>query len=264
MSFIKTPSGIGWFYDFKGEENPVLFIHGWSFNSSVWFKQIDELSRRFKVITLDLPGHGKSEYKRDIDIVLDIKFIIEILKIGKINIVGHSLGGVFALRLAIKYPKLVDKLILVSTTAKFANSIDYNDGLSPEAINKLKGFIGDEYPDILSVFIRWLFSKADRREIELRDDFEKVTKISDWPRKEALAEFLEIIERSDLRKDLGKIVTKTLVVSGTDDPICSVQSAEYLKDNINNSRIELFSGCGHLPFITQYKRFNELILSFLN
>ena len=262
MPYIETPSGINWFYEAKGEGKALVFIHGWSFDSGVWFKQINDFSAH-KVVILDLPGHGNSNYKKDIDIIKELEFIVKRLKLNNLNLIGHSLGGLLALKFTLRYPELVNRIVLIGSSAKFVKADRYQQGLDEGDVNRLRGFLAQDYPNILLVFFRWLFTRNERSQNDFRQIWDTVTKRSTWPKKEALGEFLSTIEREDLREELKKINIPTLVISGTNDPICPKASAEYLNRQIRNSSLELFDGCGHLPFLTQAKKFNELVYKFL-
>jgi pimeloyl-ACP methyl ester esterase len=262
MPYIKTQSGINWHYKAKGRGGVIVFIHGWSFDSGIWLRQTSEFDR-YRIITLDLPGHGKSEYKKYTDIVKDLHFIFNKLGLSKVNIIGHSFGGLVGLNFVLKYPELLEKVIFIGTNAKFVSCPQYPFGLSENEVNKLRGFISSNYPEILLVFMRWLFTKEERGSNDFREIWNLVSKRTTWPDKEALGEFLDIIEKEDLRSKLSKINLPTLIISGSNDPICPIGVADYLNKQIKHSKVELFDNCGHLPFLTKPQRFNRLVNEFL-
>lgn len=262
MPYIETPSKTKWFHRINGKGKTLLFIHGWSFDSNIWFRQIDNFGN-CRVVTLDLPGHGSSDYKKDIDIIKELEFIVKRLELNNLNLIGHSLGGLLALKFTLRYPELVNRTVLICSTAKFVKADGYQQGLDENDVNRLRGFLTQEYPGILLAFIRWLFTKDERKQSDFRKIWSIISKRPKWPNKEALGEFLSVIEREDLRKELKNLNVPTLIISGTDDPICPRASAEYLNRQIGDSRLELFDGCGHLPFLTQAKKFNELVHNFL-
>jgi len=262
MPYIKTKSKTNWHYEEKGKKEVIFFIHGWSFDSGIWFRQLDDF-KDYRIIVLDMPGHGKSDYQKNIDIIEDLNLIVNELKIERVNLVGHSLGGLFSLQFALRYPKIVKKLILIGTTAKFVKSNNFNFGLEENEINKLRSFLVNDYPNILLIFIRWLFTKNERTQNDFRENWKALTDKTDWPSKEAMSEFLSIIEKEDIRASLKELNIPTLIISGTKDPICSVESIDYLSKQIKDTRVELFDDCGHLPFLTQPQRFNSLVKEFL-
>lgn len=262
MPYIESSNGINWFYEIKGQGKVLVFLHGWAFDSRVWSRQVSDFVD-YKVVTLDLPGHGDSDYKQGIDTIKDLNFVFEKLALENINLIGHSWGGFLALKFALSYPELINKITLIGTNAKFVKSDDYKYGLSESQVNKLKGFLTDSYPDILLVFMRWLFSNREHNQSDFREVWDFISKRKVWPNKEALNEFLSVIEKEDLRKDLNKINKLTLIISGTQDPICPVQSLEFLNQQIKSSKAELFGNCGHMPFLTQPQKFNKLVKEFL-
>ncbi|MFC1709049.1 alpha/beta fold hydrolase [Candidatus Omnitrophota bacterium] len=263
MSYIKAKSGVNWHYHSQGQGETVLFIHGWSFDAGIWFKQIDNFLGNYRVVTLDLPGHGQSDYIGELDTIEDINFIIRELGLDRTNLIGHSLGGLLSLKLVLKYPELIKKLVLIGAPAKFVRTQKHNFGLEEKDIDKLRSFLSDDYPDILLVFMRWLFTTQERNRADFREVWSKLSKKETWPQKKAMDDFLSMIEKEDITEQLGNLDIPTLIISGVNDPICPVESIDYLGRQIKNSRVELFKDCGHLPFLTQYQQFNRLAKEFI-
>lgn len=108
ISYIKEGKG----------DTILLFVHGLSSNSDAWSKNIDNLSQTYTCIALDLPGYGKSS-KPNTDytpsfFAKTIHSFIENLNLGKVILIGHSMGGQASIKYATLYPKNVEKLILVA------------------------------------------------------------------------------------------------------------------------------------------------------
>lgn len=102
----------------------VFFIHGTASNNLVWEKQFKLLDKSgFRVISVDLRGHGSSKTKSGIctidDHLNDLKETIDCIQItDKITFIGHSLGAVLALKFAERFPDMVDKLLLIGLPVK--------------------------------------------------------------------------------------------------------------------------------------------------
>ena len=82
MSHLKAPSGVEWYYDFQGDDycpTTVLMIHGFGCSSVLWQQQVDYLLPDYRVLRVDLPGHGQSTWQAlDLDeIAVDLKFILD-------------------------------------------------------------------------------------------------------------------------------------------------------------------------------------------
>ena len=115
MPTITTTDGSFVRYESRGEGPPLLLIPGLGFGPWGWFKQIPELSKRFRVLTFDLrsprdPEHGVAELARD------VAALLERSGVGRAHVLGTSLGGFVAQELALERPDLVDGLVLVCTS----------------------------------------------------------------------------------------------------------------------------------------------------
>ena len=109
-------------YVLEGNGKTLVFIHGLSDNLLYWEFLANNLKHSHQVLRIDLRGHGKSELGNE-EITIDtytedLNSLLEKLNISKVNLIGFSLGGAVALDFAIKYPKKVDSLVLMSTFFK--------------------------------------------------------------------------------------------------------------------------------------------------
>jgi len=104
-------------YKVKGSGRAILLIHGFLGTQEVWSTYFDRLSKNFKVISLDLPGHGKSQnlgYVHEMGLMANLLFaLLKELNVRKVVIAGHSLGGYVGLAFAELYPDHLLGLILV-------------------------------------------------------------------------------------------------------------------------------------------------------
>lgn len=111
-------------FDDRGEGPPLVFVHGFLNDASVWSGVIDELEDDFRCIAVDLPGHGRSPgngagtYGRD-DTLNDIRRVFDECELERAVLVGHSLGGYLSLALTIEDPQRVAGLGLVGAGPGF-------------------------------------------------------------------------------------------------------------------------------------------------
>ena len=121
-------NGIRICYQIHGEGYPVVLIHGFGSKKESFMAQIPALSQDFKIISFDNRGSGKSErpdipYTMDM-FVEDIKAMLDYLEISKAHLVGLSLGGMIGLNFVLKYPNVVNKLVLINTLAQLPDDFD--------------------------------------------------------------------------------------------------------------------------------------------
>jgi 2-succinyl-6-hydroxy-2,4-cyclohexadiene-1-carboxylate synthase len=115
-------NGINYHVEVNGQGPPVLLLHGFTGASENWLPFQAEWHPFFKLISVDIIGHGKTESPVDAGrysmelVVKDLRFILQALNIKKVSIVGYSMGGRLALSYAAIYPEMVTALILESSS----------------------------------------------------------------------------------------------------------------------------------------------------
>jgi pimeloyl-ACP methyl ester carboxylesterase len=139
-------NGLNMYYEMYGEGQPLIVLHGGFGNTEMFLPNVAALAKNNKVIAVDMQGHGRTA---DIDrplvedsIANDIAALIKQLNLGKTNIIGYSLGGSVALRLAIQHPELLQKVVLISCTFKrkgwFPDLLAQQDQMGPASAEALK------------------------------------------------------------------------------------------------------------------------------
>ncbi|MDP8211700.1 MAG: alpha/beta hydrolase [Candidatus Zapsychrus exili] len=264
MPHLTTNSGIEWYFDTVGRGDPLLFIHGWGVDRRIWRQQQKHFSRNYNVISVDLPGHGLSKFKKVelTQIAEDINQILESLDIDKITVVGSSLGGLVALKIYDLFPEGFKRLVFVGSAPKFSRADDYPYGLDMEQMRKLGKQIKEDYPSILNIFFRSLFTKQERqtRRYKWLQRFRRDDKP---PMQDALIECLDILEVEDLREVLREVDIPTQFINGREDTICRQESVNIIKEILPSARYCFFEECGHFPFLSKAYEFNGLLEEFM-
>src|ERR1700730_17940504 len=110
------------FVRISGQGFPLVFVHGFTTTSEFWSEQVKEFAEAYRVIRINLPGHGASPaptsrgYRIE-DFVEDVARVFQELSVDRAVLIGLSMGGIIAQKTAVKYPHLVKALVLVDTTA---------------------------------------------------------------------------------------------------------------------------------------------------
>ena len=114
-------NGINIAFSDEGQGQPIVFLHAFPLNRSMWDPQVEGLKSQFRIITIDLRGHGESEapmWRYSLgQFAEDIKGLLEHLGISKAAFVGLSMGGYILFTLYRKYPSLFNALVLADTRA---------------------------------------------------------------------------------------------------------------------------------------------------
>ena len=264
MAIIKGPLGIEWHYEEAGKGEPLLFLHGWGVDYRVWRQQIKHFAARYRVFAVDLPGHGETTWVEASfeEMCSDLsKALVQIVP-GKLTTVSSSLGGLFALKIYSGMPEKFERMVFTGSMPKFSKSADYPYGLDIDRMRKLSGQLESDYPAIVDVFFRSLFTKEERRTRRYKW-LQKFRKFDEKPMKSALAKYLDVLEAVDLREELKAAQIPLQFINGDGDEICTSQCVALIKTLKPDARYDHFPHCGHFPFLSKPYEFNELLEDFL-
>lgn len=264
MPHLKAKSGIVWHYDIDGEGERLVFIHGWGVDKRIWRQQAKFFSRYYSVMTVDLPGHGKSGWaKIDLTVMAgDLRSLLEQTRFGEVTMIGSSLGGLVALKFYEMFPERIRRMIFVGAMPKFSRSQDYPHGLDAGKMRKLGVQLRNDYPSIVNVFFRSLFTAQERQTRRFKW-IQKFRRTEQAPMKKALLEYLDILEKEDLREVLRKVDVPLQFINGREDEICAKETVAFLRKASPRSRFDFFEQCGHFPFLSRPYEFNQVMEEFL-
>lgn len=251
------------FYNDVGEGNiPILFLHGFPFDKSMWEVQLDNLKSVNRVIALDIRGFGKSINENmplSIDLFTDdIIGFMDKLKIEKAVICGLSMGGYIALNCIKKFPERFGALILCDTQCNAdTTEAKENRYKTIEQINN-EGTAGFNDKFIASIF------HPDSM-IHKMDTVENLRKTVAANSKEIIAKGLAALaERSESCSSLDAIRVPTLIICGKQDQVTPVAQSEFMHRSIKGSILKIIDSAGHVSNLEQPDEFNKYILDFLN
>ncbi len=255
---------LGMNYEERGSGRPLLLIHGYPLNHTLWEPQLDALADQARVIAPDLRGHGQSEpmpgpYSMDL-LADDCNALLDALGITQPVVMGGlSMGGYVTFAFYRKYAARVAGLILAATRA----GVD-----SPEAkTNRLKAIelVRDptQGPSAIAQMMlpRLLAPQTYATRPELVKQVHRIL-LSVSP-EGMIGDLMGMLERPDSTPTLAQIDRPTLIVHGADDPLISPQESQAMHAGIKNSRLVILPGAGHLPNLEQPELFNEAVRDFL-
>ncbi len=264
MPYLEAPYAVRWHYQEQGQGTCLLFLHGWASSSRVFSQQVEYFSKDYRVVTLDLPGHGKTAWAKlhFEQMVEGIKLLADHLNEQNILIVGSSLGGMIGLKCAEMFPALVEKLVMVGSLPRFIKTTEKPLGLSVPEMQKLQQQLDERYPAILDIFFRSLFTIQERQSPKFQW-IHQFRQTGPWPDKEALAYFLEVLSIADLTDFLKIVRVPVLFLSGDQDYICPKDSFVFLKQLAPSLQYDFIKHSGHFPFLIYADAFNQKVERFL-
>jgi 3-oxoadipate enol-lactonase len=250
-------------YESLGQGEPLLLIHGLGSSIRDWENQIPYFAERYRVVALDLRGHGKSDkppgpYSSKL-FAEDIAELIRLLDIGPAHVVGLSLGGFVACQLAVDHGDLVRTLVVVNSVPDLPRGTfrdRFRIGSTVWLRQLMVRFLGMR---ALGRFLgKKLFPRADQE--KLRQTF-----IERWAEndKQAYLSSLATVPTWNLGHKLNSIICPTCLVSGEHD-FFPLALKEVCAGKMPDARLIVIEDSGHFTPMDEPKRFNEAVMEFLS
>lgn len=254
-----------------GEGVPVLFIHGLGGCWQNWLENLPRFAEGHRAIALDLPGFGRTPMPEEpVSITYFARIVdhfCEALDLGRVSLVGNSMGGFTAAETAIRHPERVDDLVLVDAAGissatiaqspfseRFARAIlsrgqngpprDLTPMLRrPGLIALAMGFVA-RYPTVIS-----------------RDVLAEQLLSVGAP---AFQDSFDAIIAYDFRDRIGEISCPTLILQGAEDILVPLGDAHQYAEAIEGGEVVVFDDTGHVPMLERPVDFNNVVLEFID
>ena len=240
LSFKKTQVS----YTDSGKGAVVVLLHGFLENSTMWDKVIPEICNTNRVLAIDLLGHGQTAclgYVHSMELMAEAVFaVLKSLRIRKITIIGHSMGGYVSLALAEKHPEMIRGLCLFNSTAN-------SDSTARKKLRaRASKMVQDNFTNLVRMSFVNLFEE-ERKSLFKSEIENALNKALKTP----LQGYIACQEGMKIRPDRTNVLKnntfKKLMIIGKKDPV--LNSSDSLKEaKQTNSEIVVLSG-GHMSYI---------------
>lgn len=247
-------------YSDKGTGTSLVFLHAFPLNRTMWAPQEAHLSRRFRIVTVDLRGHGESDaplwhYSLE-QYADDINSLLDHLAIPRAVLIGLSMGGYVNFAFYKKYARRVQGLVLADTRAA-ADSAEARTGrfnLAQTAYRKGAGAVAEiMLPKLLGAT-----SIAERpgivRQVRHMIEACEVSGI--------VVDSMAMAERLESMSLLPLIKCPTLVLVGEEDGTTPPSEARLMAQEIPGAKLSVIPGAGHISNLEQPDLFNQEIAKF--
>jgi pimeloyl-ACP methyl ester carboxylesterase len=229
---IVEVNGVRLAYDDRGAGTPIVFLHAFPLNRTMWAAQESTLSQRFRVITVDLRGHGESDaplWRYTLDQYADdVNALLDHLSIQRAVMAGLSMGGYVLFAMYRRHSDRIRGLIFADTRAEADQPAQAT----------------------------WRFNLAQK--------VERVRAIIlSTPISGIVGDLMAIAERPDSTPLLKTITLPTLVLVGDQDRLTTPEENRCLADGIPGARLEIIPGAGHLSNMEQPELFNQAVSAFM-
>jgi len=244
-----------------GQGQPLVMMHGWGMHSGVWQPLIKRLSKDYMLYLVDLPGMGGSRPIEPYHLHAMADEVAEVIP-GVSDVLGWSLGGLVAQRIALNQPDRIRRLILVSATPKFVSTPDWQAGVDPANFSAFAESVNHDYKATILQFLTLQCMQADDRRStikQLRASFE----LKPTPTQTTLQRALRVLLEADLRAEIPNIRKPTLLIHGDRDTLAPVQAAHWMMQHLPMGYLRVMAGSAHAPFLSHTEQFIETLNQFL-
>ena len=262
-----TVNGATLWYDDQGTgEETIVFAHGLLWDGRMFEAQVAALSGRYRCITFDFRGQGRSEVTRggyDMDTLADdAAALIDVLQAAPCHFVGLSMGGFIGMRLAARRPGLVRSLVLMETSADPEPAESARRYGMLGGIVRLTGKLGMRLvmPRVMRIMFGRKFLEDPAREADRKLWRERG--MANHPKGVTRA-LKGVIEREPMHAELGKIRCPTLVMVGDQDVATVPEKAERIRAAIRGARLVIIPGAGHTSSAEEPAFVNRVLNQFL-
>ena len=244
-----------------GQGEPIVMLHGWAMHTGVWRDFARLLAAEHQVVCLDLPGHGLSANMTPYTLEAVVDAIYAQLPEQVCVLVGWSLGGNIALRLAEKYPQRIKSLVLIASNPHFIKT----DSWSGMDARLLQEFANNLQKNAMQTLLRFMSIQVQGKP-DAKSSLKQIKQAMcecATPEIEALMGGLAILQSIDQRQALRSLKVPVLMIFAERDTLVPVSVAKQCQLLSSCIDVKMISGARHIPFITDPQQLLMLIQDFI-
>jgi pimeloyl-ACP methyl ester carboxylesterase len=262
---IALVRGIEMAYEDVGSGPPVVLLHGYPFNRSMWREQADALSTNYRVIIPDLRGHGETSATQEeepatiAEMAQDVAALLDELEIKRVILGGLSMGGYVALAFYRRFGLQRVRALILADTRSQADTPEARRNREVQAEKILKQGMSSITDDFLKKVLTPT-TLSEQPEI-----VERVRRMIVTTNPQGAAAALRgMAVRPDQTDFLPEIIAPTLIIVGREDQLTPPVDAEMMHREIRGSQLEIIEGASHLSNLERPEEFNRALKHFLD
>ncbi len=247
-----STDGVSIAYEVRGEGEPALvFVHGWCCDRNYWNEQLQHFAEKYKVVSIDLAGHGESSLDRKEWTMgafgEDVVAVVNKLNLDQVVLVGHSMGGPVILEAARRMPKRVIGLVGVDTLQNF------EDKFAQEQIDDMFTPLRSNFAEGTRNFVRTMFTPtSDSALVEtIAADMSSAPQDVGLGALEGYVDF----QNNEIIRVLQEVQAPIVCINSDKYPTNAEANQQYAP----SFKAMIMSGVGHFNMIEDSETFNRLL-----
>jgi pimeloyl-ACP methyl ester carboxylesterase len=230
----------------------LLFVHGWSCDSRYWREQVPVFEKKYRVVTMDLAGHGKSGHNRKIYSVdsygQDVKAVIEAIDAKKVIVIGHSMGG----EIVVEATRLEPNRVIGIIGADSLHNVE--EDINEQMVKQMTDGFKKDFKAAMKTFVGEMLGKDMKPELKkwIIDD------MSSAPSDIAINTFEQYVDKlrdRKIAKEFQEIKVPVRCVNADLWPMNIEGNRKYMK----SFDVKIMKGAGHFVMLERPEEFNKLL-----
>ncbi len=266
MAWYENANNERLWYEDRGTGPVIVVLHGWCMSSAIWRLRMETLSPWFRVIAPDLAGHGRSAQSSGgygfANFAADLTVLFRHLDLRDVVLAGWSLGAQVALQAFELLRERLTGLVLISATPRFIATEDFPWGLASVEADGMALKLRRNAARALEGFRTRMFAPGECDDPAVAASIHDLLAAVPVPETGVALQSLHSLGQADMRHLVPAIDRPALIVSGDRDVICLPGASAFLERQIPSSQRVVMPGCGHAPFLTRGREFDDCLLEF--
>ena len=226
---------------------PLILLHGWGMNARVFEPLLAQFDAAQPVINPDLPGYGKSPWPGNLPFELQLEAMARDLPEGRL--LGWSLGGLYAIELALRYPQQFSAVVLVASNPCFTRRPDWECALDTSVIDIFADELKQDWRRTLRRFLALQTQGEDEARQLVRSVWQQLVAAGE-PDIAVLNFGLELLKNRDARPSLGQLAQPVSLILGERDRLVPIRLRQQIADVASGIQVESVAGAAHAPFLS--------------
>ncbi|MBM4207561.1 MAG: pimeloyl-ACP methyl ester esterase BioH [Gammaproteobacteria bacterium] len=245
-----------------GSGQPLVLVHGWAMHSGIWGEFALELAKHYRIILVDLPGHGRSAPIASFTLETIASRLIEAVAEKKCSWLGWSLGAQVVLQIAHNYPDCVDKLMILTGTPCFVARNNW-PGMAESVLDSFAESLLIDREKTLLRFVSLQVKDGDDEKTILKH-LKQAVFAAPFPTQETLLAGLNILKTVDLRQEMTSLMQPVCAILGSHDALVPAAAGQAMQRSLPSLQLYLLQRAGHTPFLTHSQQTAAIIRQFMD
>jgi pimeloyl-[acyl-carrier protein] methyl ester esterase len=241
---------------------PLVCLHGWGMNLRVFDLLRDALAAECDTWAIDLAGHGRSAWnpaRGGFD--AQVEDVLAVLP-ERCVLLGWSFGGKLAIEIAARAAGRVAALTLISTSPRFAQSLDWPHGMDAGSLRAFAAVLEQDWQQTLDDFV-WLQLRGSRNAESAQRVLAAALAQHGAPQPAALRNALHLLATLDLRARVLQITQPVLLLGGQNDRVTPPGAAQWMAQQLPQSQPVEIARAGHAAFVSHHEQVAQALRAFL-